>query len=471
MLRSRSAAVAGVSAVTLCVIPAILAAPTLNDAATAPVATPAAIPVLPDDPFNYADVELPDHYLLNRFIGGGGPGQRPAIDTDNTPANNPTTDLGATLGRVLFYDTSLSANASTSCASCHVQEFGFSDPNTLSFGFEGGTTRRHSMGLANARFSVSGTFFWDERAMTLEDQVLMPFQDSVEMGLTLDQLVQLVASQPYYPELFTDAFGDADVTPNRIARALAQFVRSIVSITSKYDEGAPLVFSPTDPFPNFTPRENQGKNIFLTAVGGVACTACHISEAFVNPSVTPVGASTTTTSRNIGLDAVSTDDLGIAEATNNPADEGKFRVPSLRNVGVTAPYMHDGRLATLEDVVEHYNSGVQPHPNLSAALIDPNDGTPLRLNLTAQQKAAIVAFLNTLTDDALLSDEKFSDPFVTACSAADLATPYGQINIDDIDAFATAFLADNFAADCDASGVLNFDDIDCFVAAFLAGCP
>ena len=327
------------------------------------------VPVLPETPHNYANIELPDHYLLNRFPGNP-PGQSSVIDTDNTPANNPTTDEGATLGRVLFYDIKLSANGTTSCASCHVQANGFSDPNVLSVGFAGETTRRHSMGLANARFGAAGSFFWDERAETLEDQVLMPFQDPAEMGLTLDELVSIVQSQPYYPGLFADAFGDPAVTTDRISRALAQFVRSIVSVTSRYDEGAELVADPTQPFPNFTAQENLGKTLFFAPIpaGGASCSACHVTESFVNPSNAPPGL---TTSTNNGLDAVSTDDLGVAETSLRAQDEGKFRVPSLKNIGVTQPYMHDGRLATLADVVEHYNSGIQPHPNLSPVLQRP----------------------------------------------------------------------------------------------------
>ena len=155
--------------------------------------------LLPDIPFNYETINLPSHLTTNVLLG---PGQNAAIDNDNTPAYNPITNDGATLGRVLFYDEKLSANETISCASCHKQERGFSDDAVLSFGFEGGTTRRHSMSLINARWYGRGRFFWDERAETLEDQVLMPFQDPVEMGMTLDQVISKVQSMSYYPELY-----------------------------------------------------------------------------------------------------------------------------------------------------------------------------------------------------------------------------------------------------------------------------
>ncbi|GAD79981.1 cytochrome-c peroxidase [Vibrio ezurae] len=206
---------------------------------------------LPDTHFNYSNIELPEHYLVNDFPAGS-QFQRAAIDMDNQPDHNLTTDAGATLGRVLFYDIKLSANGSVSCASCHIQENGFSDPKVLSVGFDGGETRRHSMGLTNATFYYSGKFFWDERADSLEEQTLMPFQDPVEMGLVLAELEEIVRNQDYYPALFEDAFGDPTVSSDRISRALAQFIRSMVSTTAKYDIARQDVSSPIRDFPQFT---------------------------------------------------------------------------------------------------------------------------------------------------------------------------------------------------------------------------
>jgi len=259
------------------------------------------------------------------------------------------------------------------------------------------------MSLTNARWYARGRFFWDERAATLEEQVLMPFQDPVEMGMTLSGVVSTVQSQSYYPSLFQSAFGTAEINSDRIAKALAQFVRSIVSVNSKYDVGRVAVTNPTDNFPNFTASENNGKRLFFLPppLGGTGCIGCHSTEAFINPDNGPT---------NNGLDSISTTDLGVYEAIPNPAFIGAFKVPSLKNIELTAPYMHDGRLATLEEVVEHYNSGVQNHPNLGNALKDPS-GQPIRLNLTAQQKADLVNFLKTLTDVDVTNDVKFSDPF------------------------------------------------------------
>ncbi|TFV95790.1 cytochrome-c peroxidase [Algoriphagus kandeliae] len=355
---------------------------------------------LPSEPFDYTSINLPNHLTNNVLLG---PGQNAAFENDNTPPDNPVSNDGATLGRVLFYDKSLSANGTISCASCHKQSHGFSDEAVLSIGFNGEKTRRHSMSLINARWYGRGRFFWDERATSLEEQVLMPFQDPVEMGLSLDELVQTVNEQSYYPELFQKAFGSSDITIDRISKALAQFVRSLVSISSKYDVGRAQVNIPVQDFPNFTPSENNGKRLFFLPVGqgGGSCIGCHSTEAFINPDNGPT---------NNGLDAASTDDLGVFESINNPAFLGTFKVPSLKNIALTAPYMHDGRFASLEEVVEHYSRGIQNHPNLGTALKDPN-GQAVRLNFTEQQKTNLVNFLNTLTDEGIIQDEKFSDPF------------------------------------------------------------
>jgi len=367
---------------------------------------------LPDEYFNYSNVSLPSYLMSSEF-----PPQfqfDAAIEYDNTPVDNPVTDAGATLGRVLFYDKKLSANGTISCASCHQAEHGFSDPNVLSEGFEGNLTRRHSMGIVNARFYAGGRFFWDERAETLEDQVLMPFQDEIEMGLTLSELVNIVSEQDYYTKLFEDAFGDNNIDSDRISKALAQFIRSLVSTTSRYDQARSEVESPTMNFPEFTQLENQGKRLFfmpreLTNGVNGNCSGCHQTEAFIGPKRDNLGPLTSFATSN-GLDAVSISDLGVNEATGNFNDIGKFKVPSLKNIGVRPPYMHDGRHETLEEVVEHYSSGIQNHPNLISPLVNPN-GEVGQFNFTDTEKEALVAFLHTLTDNDMLTDEKFSNPF------------------------------------------------------------
>jgi cytochrome c peroxidase len=356
---------------------------------------------LPTSPYNYSSINLPAHFTSDV---PGQPLPTSINGTDNTPSENQITNHGATLGRVLFYDKKLSANGTIACASCHKQNKGFSDDATLSFGFDGGTTGRHSMTLINARYYQRGRFFWDERAATLEEQVLMPFQDPVEMGMTLDQVVTTVASQSYYPALFENAFGTDEVTSDKISKALAQFVRSIVSYSSKYDAGRAMVASPGTNFPNFTTEENLGKNLFFQTIpnGGAACFGCHTTEAFISANPGP---------QNNGLDAETTD-AGAGGVFTNPIFDGRFKTSTLRNIELTAPYMHDGRFTTLEEVVEHYNSGIQAHPTLSPALTDEN-GDPIRLNLSASQKAALVAFLKTLTDTSVSTEVKWSDPFIT----------------------------------------------------------
>ncbi|MBL0191613.1 MAG: cytochrome-c peroxidase [Saprospiraceae bacterium] len=356
--------------------------------------------ILPELPFDYVSLNLPSHFtkdvpnfILPTSING----------MDNTPQNNLITNHGATLGRVLFYDKKLSANGTISCSSCHKQEKGFSDDIALSVGFNGSTTFRNSMTLINARYNKRGRFLWDEKASTLEEQVLLPFQNPVEMGLNLDKLVKIVREQSYYPELFKKAFGNQEINSDKISKALSQFIRSIVSYSSKYDEGRAVSFDQKVPFQNFTNEENLGKNLFFlnSQVGGGSCDGCHITEAFINSEFG---------TNNNGLDANSLTDLGVGGVFNEPLAIGHFKTTSLRNIELTAPYMHDGRFKTLEEVVEHYNSGIQNHPTLSTGLSD-FDGNPIRLNFSDSQKAALVAFLKTLTDNKISIETKWSNPF------------------------------------------------------------
>jgi cytochrome c peroxidase len=379
----------------------------------------ATVPVLPTTPYSYSNIQFPVHFSVSVAPPPGAP--VPAVlALDDTPGNNPTTDAGVTLGRVLFYDTNLSKTRTVSCSSCHQQAHGFSDPQRFSTGFAGGQGTRHAPGLSNSRFNPGGKVFWDERVTSLEDQALRPIQDAVEMGLTLPELESRVAALSYYPALFTAAFGDPSVNSTRIAKAIAQFDRALVSYRSRYDVGRAQVTNPGLPFPNFTDQENRGKTLFLTPPpqGGANCIACHRTEAFLNDQG-PI---------NNGLNADSTADPGAFAITGNPQQLGTFRFPSLRDVATRAPFMHDGRFATLNDVVDFYDHGVQNNPNLDQRLRGPG-GQPLRLNLNNNDKAALVAFLNTLTDTQLISDPHLSDPFhalrtvSSASQAAGLAAP------------------------------------------------
>lgn len=346
-----------------------------------PFPPPPNLPNVMFDYVAYAVTNLPKHYTDPNSPAGNLAG------TDNTPATNPITNAGATLGRVLFYDTFLSANNTRSCGSCHLQQFGFADPNQLSIGFQGGFTTRRSMGLSNAKFYQRGRFFSDERATTLEDQVLQPIQNSIEMGNSLSTLIPQMAKTTYYPGLFQAAFGTPDITPDRISFALAQFIRSMVSYQSKFDEA---FTAGTNGNPNFaavfTASELHGQTLF-TSLG---CAQCHTTGGHVSDTI-----------HNVGLDAV-TSDPG--------AGSGKFKAPSLRNVGARVWFMHDGRFEGLSSVIEFYNSGVQSNPDLDP-LLKNSDGTVRKLNLSAQDKIDLMNFLNTLTDSVFLNDQKFASPF------------------------------------------------------------
>jgi cytochrome c peroxidase len=335
---------------------------------------------LPEVPYRYTDLALPAHFTH--------PG---AQRFDNTPADNVTTNEGATLGRVLFYDTRLSANNTISCGSCHVQKHAFVDPNRASRGFEGKLTDRHAMNLVNLRYHPRARFFWDERGGNLEEMVLLPVESRIEMGQEPGRLPAVLAGDAHYPELFRQAFGDVAITRDRIARGLAQFLRSMVSYQSKYDEGRAGARSAVEDFANYTVQENRGKALFLRN-----CSVCHMPDQEAHfVMVAPA---------NTGLDEDTRHaDGGVGDITLNPREMGQFKSPSLRNVEVTMPYMHDGRLSTLDAVLEHYSNGGKKHPN--------KDVRVQPLNFTNSEKAAIVAFLKTLTDQTFLTDPKFSDPF------------------------------------------------------------
>ena len=382
------------------------------------------VPLLPTKPYRYTRADRAGPVGLDQ--------------ADNTPAENLMTDPGAALGRVLFYDRMLSKNDTIACASCHLQASGFSDPRRFSIGYEGGATKRNSMGLANLRYTIfrgrSPGFFWDERAPTLEAQVLMPIQDKVEMGMELPALEDKLGRVPYYPPLFKAAFGSTEITSKRIARAVAQFMRAMESFDSKFDrhaekartEGAGVTAQEnqgttaidyTADFPGFTARENQGKTLFIQGINEVAefgCGFCHIPPTFRMPN-----------SFNNGLALVYKDQgLGALDRPSNdpftPTNDGKFKAPSLRNIELTAPYMHDGRFQTLEEVIEHYSSGIHPHENLGLAFEDQASvKTTSGFGYSSEQKAALVAFLKTLTDKQLVSDPRFSDPFVRQSTRKD----------------------------------------------------
>jgi len=335
------------------------------------------------------------------------------ITKDNTPGNNSITNEGATLGRVLFYDTNLSTSNSVSCASCHNQANAFGDANNVSQGING-QTPRHSMRLINSRFAIENKFFWDERANSLEDQTTMPIQDHIEMGfsgengdLNFNDLIIKLNTIEYYPELFSFAFGSSEITETKIQQALAQFVRSIQSFDSKYDDGRILVNNDVQPFPNFSSQENLGKGLFIQPPvfdasgsrvnGGVGCIGCHQAPEFdIDPN-----------SLNNGV---------IGNSNGIGTDLTVTRAPSLRDVvkqdGTSnGPFMHIGVSNNFETVLTHYDQ-INPTGNTN---LDPRltpNGIGQQLNMTPVERDALISFITTLAGNDVYNNEKWSNPFI-----------------------------------------------------------
>ncbi len=337
---------------------------------------------------NYANPVFPVHYDAN--VRG----------QNNVPNDNPVTDRGATLGRVLFYDKRLSVKDTVACASCHQQAIGMTDSQQFSTGFNGASfTTAHAMRLGNIRFYTGASMFWNKRAANVETQASQPLQNSIEMGFDasnggLNALIQKMSALPYYPELFQWVYGDSAITEDRVQKALAQYERSMVSTNSRFDTEFAKVYNPAlgdrgiaAPFAGYTAQEARGKQLYLLPPnqGGAGCVTCHQVPTFALAA----------NSRSNGLDA--------GETT-------VFKSPSLKNIGITGPYMHDGRFTSLEQVVDHYISGVQNGPALDNRLKN-GAGQPQRLNLATADRDALVAFLRTLTDNTLTSDPKFTNPF------------------------------------------------------------
>ncbi len=324
------------------------------------------------------------------------------------------------LGRHLFYETQLSRNNTVSCASCHQQDKAFTDGQRFSIGLNGERTPRNAMSTVNMLWE--DLFFWDARSPTLEDQALLPIQDHIEMDLTLAEAVDRLKNIELYDSLFFHAYGDTIVSPERIALALTEFEKGIISKDSKFDK-----FKRGEV--TFTAEEQLGSSLFTTHPGfywdpanqlnifrrGGNCGDCHTSVNF-NKLAGAQGM------QNNGLesDDTRTDD-GFFKVTNNPNDKGKMKTPTLRNIELTAPYMHDGRFNTLEEVLEHYNEHVQVSNTLSTLMFVNNDenqqgiispdGKTIQLGLTESEKTAIIAFLKTLTDEELISNTRYSNPF------------------------------------------------------------
>jgi cytochrome c peroxidase len=308
-------------------------------------------------------------------------------------ASSTFSNASATLGRVLFYDKRMSLNNTVSCGSCHHQAVGFSDRMPVSVGFGGKTTKRNSMSINNpVQFN---NLFWDSRAQSTMDLSLRPVFDHIEMGMESDEMLEKkLAATDFYGPLFEKAFGSPEVTRRKVSLAITHFLSSMVSMNAKKD----LVDAGKA---KFSMMEQMGHDLFFSERTG--CFKCHSGNNFSAPDDPggSYGAPTVAGTANIGLDKSYAD---------NGKGNGKFRIPSLRNIELSAPYMHDGRFNTLDAVVDHYSHGVQAHPHLDANMKDKN-GQPKKMNFTQEEKDAMVAFLRTLSDPLFTKDPKYSDPF------------------------------------------------------------
>lgn len=362
-------------------------------------------PNLPSVPFEYGllntavngNMSVQDLLMSRAFksrvgFGFGFPGGE--VDRDMEEAANTYSNASAQLGRVLFYDKRMSLNNTVSCGSCHHQALGFSDQMSVSVGFGGKKTHRNSMSFNNP--VLFNNLFWDSRAQSAMDLSLRPVFDHIEMGMESDEmLVKKLAATNFYGSLFQQAFGSSEVSRKKVSLAITHFLSSMITMNSKHDlakvNRAELTIS-----------EKLGRDLFFSQRSG--CFKCHSGDNFSAPDEPggSYGAPSVAGTANIGLDK---------NYADNGKGNGKFRIPSLRNIELSAPYMHDGRFNSLSAVIDHYSAGVQAHPFLDANM-KTSQGQPKRLNFTVEEKDALVAFLCTLTDISFISDPKFSDPFV-----------------------------------------------------------
>ncbi len=366
---------------------------------------------LPDSPFEY----IPESWANSDNTG--------EVMLRSLMETNGVTNAGATLGRVLFYDTQLSLNNRVSCASCHNQKTAFADAGRFSVGFENATTPRNSMAIINP--ILNNSLFWDSRVSTVEQLVSEPIQNHIEMGMeSMDKLVHKLNTIEYYGPLVKDAFGSEKLNEEQVVSALSQFLRSMNSVNSKFDK------VDKNSLAGFTPQEQRGHEIFFSA--DAQCSTCHSGLNLSAPdggfgnminfvdfpgqfNLTNIDPSDprfstefnqgeyfeTQGTANIGLDLVYSD---------NGFGKGQFKIPTLRNIELTSPYMHDGRYTSLEEVVNHYSQNIKLHENLDRKFVA--NGTAKKLNLSKDDKAALVAFLKTLTDEEFVNAERFSDPFI-----------------------------------------------------------
>lgn len=328
----------------------------------------------------------------NEYVPTPSPLQIPPFFQDNIlnpviPTNNPQTVEGIALGKKLFFDPILSGDNTQACVDCHTPENAFSDTDRFSDGIDGILGNRNSMPLFNLAWNYDEKFFWDGRAFSLEHQAFVPVTDPIEMKNTWQQVEQKLQQHPEYPYLFNQAFGTSKIDSTLVTKAIAQFERTLISSNSKFDKH--LLNEVT-----LTPEELNGFNVFMDETKG-DCFHCHGNDK--NPLWTD------NIFHNNGLDATISD-LGLGAITGDPADNGKFKSPSLRNLAFTAPYMHDGRFATLDDVINHYSEGLQNSPTIDPLMKKVSQGG---VQLSAQDKADLKAFLLTLSDYEFIANPNF----------------------------------------------------------------
>jgi len=314
------------------------------------------------------------------------------------PSDNPMTVEGVELGRKLFYDKQLSRDNSISCGSCHSPESAFSDPNQFSQGVDGKIGKRNSMALINLGWQTS--FFWDGRSETLEEQILFPVTDPHEMDQSWEATISKLSQSTEYNNDFYTVFGVEEFNSSHVVKAIAQFLRTMISGNSKYDvmykyqNSIPLTDAEQEIWDEITVEEWAGMDVFFSLSGG-DCLHCHDGAlAQVNMF------------SNNGLD-FTFDDPGRMLVTGNPNDEGHFKVPTLRNIELSAPYMHDGRFSSLEEVVNHYSFGVVNSPTIDPMMEFASQGG---VQLDAQERQLLITFLKTFTDEEFINNPDFQDP-------------------------------------------------------------
>ena len=331
---------------------------------------------------------------VETYVATPSPLQIPQLFEDNIlnpviPIDNPQTVEGIALGKKLFFDPILSADNTQACADCHAPENAFSDADRFSDGVDGIRGNRNSMPLFNLAWNYDEKFFWDGSSFSLEHQAFVPVSDPIEMKSSWVDLETKLQQHPDYPNLFQQAFGTSQIDSTLVTKAIAQFERTLISSNSKFDKY--LLGEAT-----LTPEEQNGFNVFMDESKG-DCFHCHGSDK--NPLWTD------NIFHNNGLDATITD-LGLGEVTGDPADNGKFKSPSLRNLAFTAPYMHDGRFETLDEVINHYSEGLQNSSTIDPLMKKVAQGG---VQLSAQDKADLKAFLLSLSDYEFINNPAFNN--------------------------------------------------------------